>query len=123
MALTLPYAFGLSVLHQSFLVTCDLLQMKAKLHYDQLAGQINEMLRHDADYAEAAQPEVDTQHSRNHQGTFGSDVPNLFLSPTKHQQRIEKPSSNKPCQDQDPAAPRYCYSPATALLQPGSRRL
>ena len=55
--------------------------MKAKLHYDQLAGQINEMLRHDADYAEAAQPEVDTQHSRNHRGTWGLDVPNLFLSP------------------------------------------
>ena len=97
--------------------------MKAKLHYDQLAGQINEMLRHDADYAEVAQPEVDTQHSRNHQGTWGPDVLNLFPFPhqasAKNRKALQQQAMPRPC---CPLATmpmlQPCYSPATALLQP-----
>ena len=79
-------------------------------------GQINEMLRHDADYAEVAQPEVDTHHSRT-LGDLGLRCPQPFPFPTTSISKISKspisPSSNKTCQD--PAAPL-----APAVLQPCS---
>ena len=95
--------------------------MKAKLHYDQLAGQINEMLRHDADYAEAAQPEVDTQHSRNHQGKLGLGCPQPFPLPhqasAKNRKALQQQAMPRPC---CPLATmpmlQPCYSPATARV-------
>ena len=58
-------------------------------------GQINEMLRHEADYAEVAQPEVDTHHSRTQRGTLGSDVPNLFPFPQQASAKNRKAPSYK----------------------------
>ena len=74
-------------------------------------GQINEMLRHDADYAEVAQPEVDTHHSRTHRGTLGSDVPNLFPFPQQASAKNRKAPSH-------PLATRHAKTLLPPLLQP-----
>ena len=84
-------------------------------------GQINEMLRHDADYAEVAQPEVDTHHSRTHRGALGSDVTNLFPSPqqasAKNRKAPSHPLATRHAKTLLPPLHQPCYSPAARVPQ------
>ena len=84
-------------------------------------GQINEMLRHEADYAEVAQPEVDTHHSRTHRGTLGSDVPNLNPFPqqasAKNRKAPSHPLATRHAKTLLPPLHQPSYSPAARVPQ------